>query len=67
MSSTETDHYTEAGDYEGYESSNRVEASLSGELSLMEEGEQVFAIEAPAIGGAPNMTLLGREQLLQHR
>ena len=58
MSNTETDHYTEAGDYEGYESSNRVEASLSGELSLMEEGEQVFAIEAPAIGGAPNMTLL---------
>ena len=58
MSNSETDHYTEAGDYDGYESSNRVEASLSGELSLMEEGEQVFAIEAPAIGGAPNMTLL---------
>ena len=57
-SGTSTDYYSEEGSYEGYESSNRIEASLSGTLSVMEEGEQVFGIEAPALGGAPNMTLL---------
>lgn len=55
---TSTDYYTEEGSYEGYESSSRIEASLSGALSLMDEGEQVFGIEAPALGAAPNMTLL---------
>jgi hypothetical protein len=57
-SESATDYYTETGENDGYASSSRVEAALSGELSVMEEGEQVFAIQAPMLDGEPNMTLL---------